>query len=249
MNASENGKQPYLVVLIATVAAVGGFLFGYDLSIISGAMLFSKPEFGLKPDRGWVCHGQRVVGLHGRSAARRHAQRSLGPQADAHLRRSAVCRGLDRIRAADTTSFEFDLFRFLGGVGVGLASVVSPMFIAEVSPPRIRGALVTVNQLAIVVGLACAVVVSYYLSFGEHWRWMLASNAVPVPIFIVGLLLVPESPRWMAQRNRQQEAMDVLTLIDGRATCRVRDARHSGVRPRKRAGGRNCCGPGCDSPC
>ena len=75
------------------------------------------------------------------------------------------------------------------------------MFIAEVSPPRIRGALVTVNQLAIVVGLACAVVVSYYLSFGEHWRWMLASNAVPVPIFIVGLLFVPESPRWMAQKK------------------------------------------------
>jgi sugar porter (SP) family MFS transporter len=112
--------------------------------------------------------------------------------------------------------YSFDLCRFLGGVGVGLASVVSPMFIAEISPPRIRGALVTVNQLAIVVGLACAVVVSYYLSFGGHWRWMLASNAVPVPIFIVGLLLVPESPRWMAQRSRQQEAIDVLTLIDGR---------------------------------
>ncbi len=90
------------------------------------------------------------------------------------------------------------------------------MFIAEVSPPRIRGALVTVNQLAIVVGLACAVVVSYYLSFGGHWRWMLASNAVPAPVFIFGLLLVPESPRWMAQRNRQQEAVNVLTLIDGR---------------------------------
>jgi MFS transporter, SP family, arabinose:H+ symporter len=90
------------------------------------------------------------------------------------------------------------------------------MFIAEVSPPRIRGALVTVNQLAIVVGLACAVVVSYFLSFGEHWGWMLASNAVPVPFFIVGLLFVPESPRWMAQRNRQEEAMNVLTLIDGR---------------------------------
>ena len=116
---------------------------------------------------------------------------------------------------------QFDVFRFLGGVGVGLASVVSPMFIAEVSPPRIRGALVTVNQLAIVVGLACAVVVSYFLSFGDHWRWMLASNAVPVPIFIVGLLFVPESPRWMAQRNRQQEAMDVLTLIDGRASAEI----------------------------
>ncbi len=118
--------------------------------------------------------------------------------------------------ALPTNILEFDLFRFLGGVGVGLASVVSPMFIAEVSPPRIRGALVTVNQLAIVVGLACAAVVAYSLSLEGHWRWMLASNAAPVPIFIVGLLLVPESPRWMAQNNRQQEAMDVLALIDGR---------------------------------
>ena len=107
----------------------------------------------------------------------------------------------------------------LGGIGVGLASVVSPMFIAEMSPPRIRGALVTVNQLAVVVGLACAVVVSYYLSFGGHWRWMLASNAVPVPVFIAGLMLVPESPRWMVQRNRHQEAMQVLALIDGRQSA------------------------------
>ena len=134
--------------------------------------------------------------------------------------------------AMPTNILEFDLFRFLGGVGVGLASVVSPMFIAEVSPPRIRGALVTVNQLAIVVGLACAVVVSYFLSFGEHWRWMLASNAVPVPIFIVGLLFVPESPRWMAQRDRQEEAIERADADRRAATCRVRNARDSGVRPR-----------------
>ena len=118
--------------------------------------------------------------------------------------------------AAVSPIFVFSLFRFVGGIGIGLASVVSPMFIAEMSPPRIRGGLVTVNQLAIVVGGACAVVVSYYLSFGGHWQWMLASNAAPVPIFVLGLLLVPESPRWMAQKNRHREALDVLTLIDGR---------------------------------
>ena len=148
------------------------------------------------------------------------------------------------------TSIRFDLFRFLGGVGVGLASVVSPMFIAEVSPPRIRGALVTVNQLAIVVGLACAVVVSYYLSFGEHWRWMLASNAVPVPIFIVGLLFVPESPRWMAQKNRQQEAMRRADA-DRRSRNMPSPKCETFWRPAKDAGrrGGNCCGRGCDSPC
>jgi sugar porter (SP) family MFS transporter len=116
---------------------------------------------------------------------------------------------------------QFNFYRFVGGVGVGLASVVSPMYIAEVSPPRIRGALVTVNQLAIVVGLGVAVLVSYYLSFGEHWRWMLASNAAPVPIFLFGLMLVPESPRWMAQQNRDQEAFEVLIRIDGRTSAEL----------------------------
>jgi sugar porter (SP) family MFS transporter len=215
MNASANGKQPYLVVLIASVAAVGGFLFGYDLSIISGAMLFVEPEFGLTQAEVGFAVGSALLGCM--------AGPLLGGTLSDRWGRKPTLIFAGLLFAAGSIGsampgniLEFDLFRFLGGVGVGLASVVSPMFIAEVSPPRIRGALVTVNQLAIVIGLACAVVVSYFLSFGEHWGWMLASNAVPVPFFIVGLLFVPESPRWMAQRNRQQEAMDVLTLIDGR---------------------------------
>lgn len=231
MNLPENGKQPYLVVLIASVAAVGGFLFGYDLSIISGAMLFIKPEFGLNPDQVGHAMGSALLGcmagpLLGGILSDRWGRKPTLIFAGLLFAAGAIGSALPATDYSfDLAGFyqldlwrvdQFDLFRFLGGVGVGLASVVSPMFIAEVSPPRIRGALVTVNQLAIVVGLSCAVVVSYYLSFGDHWRWMLASNAVPVPIFVIGLLFVPESPRWMAQRNRQQEAIDVLTLIDGR---------------------------------
>jgi sugar porter (SP) family MFS transporter len=231
MNTSENGRQPYLVVLIASVAAVGGFLFGYDLSIISGAMLYIKPEFGLNPEQVGHAMGSALLGcmagpLLGGILSDRWGRKPTLIFAGLLFAAGAIGSALPatdyRFDLFGYFQFDFsrvhqfDLFRFLGGVGVGLASVVSPMFIAEVSPPRIRGALVTVNQLAIVVGLACAVVVSYYLSFGDHWRWMLASNAVPVPIFVIGLLFVPESPRWMAQRNRQQEAVDVLTLIDGR---------------------------------
>jgi sugar porter (SP) family MFS transporter len=194
---------------------VGGFLFGYDLQIISGVKLYIVPEFGLKPFGEGFAMASALLGcmagpILGGMLSDRWGRKPT-------LIFSGLLFAAGSIGSAlPTNILELDLFRFLGGVGVGLASVVSPMFIAEVSPPRIRGALVTVNQLAIVVGLACAAVVAYYLSFGGHWRWMLASNAVPVPIFIVGLLLVPESPRWMAQRNRRKEALDVLTLIDGR---------------------------------
>lgn len=211
---SSTGKRPYLVLLTAVVAAVGGFLFGYDLSIISGAMIFVKPEFGLTPDGVGLAIGSALLGC------------IAGPVLGGALsdrwgrKRTLIFAGLlfavgSIGTALPANILQFNLARFLGGVGVGLASVVSPMFISEMSPPRIRGALVTVNQLAVVVGLACAVIVSYFLSFGEHWRSMLASNAVPVPFFIVGLLLMPESPRWMAQKGRRQEALDVLTWIDG----------------------------------
>jgi sugar porter (SP) family MFS transporter len=245
MNASATGKKPFLVVLIATVAAVGGFLFGYDLSIISGVMLFLKPEFGLTPDQVGLAIGSALLGcmagpLLGGTLSDRLGRKSTLIFAGLLFAAGAIGSALPAddyridlfgvLQFELTRVFQFDLFRFLGGVGVGLASVVSPMFIAEVSPPRIRGALVTVNQLAIVVGLTCAVIVSYFLSFGEHWRWMLASNAVPVPFFVIGLFFVPESPRWMAQKNRSQEALDVLTMIDGRqsAELEMRDILASG---------------------
>jgi MFS transporter, SP family, arabinose:H+ symporter len=252
MNASEAGKQPYLVCLIAAVAAVGGFLFGYDLSIISGAMVFIRTDFGLKPDQVGPAMSSALLGcmagpllggplsdLYGRKRTLIFAGMlfAIGAAGTAMPGKIAEWSALLRhgevgVGAAAVVSpiSVFSFFRFLGGVGIGLASVVSPMFIAEVSPPRIRGALVTVNQLAIVVGGAVAVVVSYYLSFGRHWQWMLASNAVPVPFFALGLLLVPESPRWMAQKNRHREALDALTRIDGRehAETEMKDILASG---------------------
>ena len=138
MNASNNGKQPYLVVLIASVAAVGGFLFGFDLQIIGGVKLFIEEEFNLGPYGVGFAMASALLGC------------MAGPMLGGMLsdrwgrKPTLIFAGLlfamgSIGSALPTNVLEFDLFRFLGGVGVGLASVVSPMFIAEVSPPRIRG--------------------------------------------------------------------------------------------------------------
>lgn len=110
----------------------------------------------------------------------------------------------------------FNFWRAIGGVGVGLAAMTSPMYIAEISPPHLRGRLVTVNQLAIVIGINLAVIVSYRLSFGGHWRWMFASEVIPILFLMIGLLFVPRSPRWLAAKGKAEEALGVLTKINGR---------------------------------
>ena len=101
-----------------------------------------------------------------------------------------------------------------------LAMMSSPIYIAELSPPHMRGALVNVNQLSDVIGINLAVIVSYLLSFeGWGWRWMFASVAVPVALLIIGLVIIPESPRWLAARNRIDEALKILTKINGKETA------------------------------
>lgn len=200
--------------LVAFVAAVGGFLFGYDLSIISGALPFLKTHFALDAaGEGWAT-SSAVLGA------------ILGPlagvwMADAFGRRktlaiAALCFMASAIGTALPHSLsQFVFWRIVGGVGVGLAAATSPMYLAEIAPPHLRGRLVTVNQLAIVIGINLAVIASYGLSFGGHWRWMFASEVLPILFLMVGLFFVPESPRWLAAKKREAEARDVLTRING----------------------------------
>jgi len=225
-------RKPRLVYLIAMVAAVGGFIFGYDLAIISGAMIFLKSEFALSPNQLGFAIGCALLGcligpiLGGTLADRLGRKRTLII--------AAFLFGVSAIGTAlPRNIYEFNIFRFVGGMGVGLASVISPMYIAEMSPARMRGRLVTINQLAVVVGLLSSGIVAYFLSFGEHWRWMFASESAPILLFIVGLALVPESPRWMVQKNRLKEAMDVMTLIDGRQNAEVEMKEIAGATEKK----------------
>ena len=201
----------YLIVL---VAAVGGFLFGYDLSLMSGAIIFLDAEFALDAFWKGVVMGSAILGC------------PFGPLAGVWM--------ADKLGRKWTLIFASILFmlstigcsaagglgvligwRFVGGMGVGLASTVSPMYIAEIAPARLRGRLVVVNQLAVVIGLTMSVFVTYLLSFGGHWRWMFATQGLPVLCLMIGLLLVPESPRWLAAVGRCAESLRVLAKING----------------------------------
>jgi sugar porter (SP) family MFS transporter len=118
---------------------------------------------------------------------------------------------------------EFVIARLIAGTAIGVASVLAPMYIAEVSPARIRGRLVSLNQMAIVTGILCAYFVSWLLShFGAAgWRWMFATAALPSFLFFVGLLFIPESPRWLIRRGRDDEALPVLEKIGGAAEAHL----------------------------
>jgi len=206
-------KTTYLY-LVSLVAAVGGFLFGYDLSIISGALPFLKVHFELDAaGEGWATSSAILGSIMGPIAGIWLAD-AVGRRKTLAI--AAFCFMASAIGTALPNSLgEFIFWRVVGGVGVGLAAATSPMYIAEIAPAEMRGRLVTVNQLAIVIGINLAVIASYLLSFGEHWRWMFASEVLPILLLMIGLCFVPESPRWLAARKRDDEALDVLTRING----------------------------------
>jgi MFS transporter, SP family, arabinose:H+ symporter len=203
------------VYFISLVAAVGGFLLTYDIVIMSGAIIFMKKEFHLTPlGVGFAMTSAMIACFFSPSFGGWLCDR-LGRKKT--LLFSAILFGVSAIGTALPTSiFEFNVFRILGGVGVGAACIVSPMYIAEISPAPIRGRLVLLNQLANVVGALVSYLVAYLLSFTGAWRWMFGSTAIPVAVFALALIFIPESPRWLVLKNREQEALDILTRIGGK---------------------------------
>ena len=205
---------PYLV-LVSSVAAVGGFLFGYDISLISGAIIFLQQEWSLTPFWVGVVTGSAILGCPFGALAGVYLADRWGRNKSLIL--SAFLFLVSGIGTALPFGLlDFSWWRFVGGLGVGLASTVSPMYIAEISPAHLRGRMVILNQLAIVVGLTLSVYVTYLLSFGGHWRWMFATEILPSLLLGIGLFFVPESPRWLALRGRCSEAVKTLTRINGR---------------------------------
>lgn len=209
-----NNFYLYKIVLIASV---GGFLFGFDLVIIAGALPYLEHYFHLTPAmKGFAVSSAILGSITGPLFGLWFAD-NLGRRKTMMI--SALFFMVSAIGSSIAVSIEgFAFWRFLGGIGIGLAMMTSPIYIAELAPRHLRGQLVNVNQLSNVIGINLAVVVSYIFSFDEDegWRWMFASEAIPIVFLIVGLLIIPESPRWLASKNRLPEALKVLTSINGK---------------------------------
>jgi len=205
------------VILISVVAALGGLLFGFDTAVISGTINFIQPYFGLSEAQlGWTVSSLLfgcIAGVFIAGKAGDHYGRKKV------LMAAALLFFFSAVGSASAHSLSFFLFsRILGGIAVGVASILSPMYIAELAPAKYRGTLVSLNQLAIVIGILVAFFSNYLLvGTGENnWRWMLLVMAAPAVLLFFSLFLVPESPRWLVARNRNAEALKVLVKTSGK---------------------------------
>lgn len=215
----KNNKN--YILFIALSAALGGLLFGYDTAVISGAIGNLTEYFQLTPvETGWAISSALVGCLIGAFFSDYLSNR-LGRRATMLI--TAILFILNSVGTALPNSFTmFVLFRIVGGIGVGIASMVVPMYIAEIAPPKRRGALVGNYQLAIVIGIVVVYFVNYFIALqgDAHWnlnigwRWMFGSEIIPSILFLVFIFLIPESPRWLLQKGKSEQAVAVLEKIN-----------------------------------
>ncbi len=218
------------VIFVTVVAAIGGLLFGFDTAIVAGATRYLKDQFALTSlQEGWAVSVVLIgcmfgAGLAGAVSDRIGRRRFMLVSAVLFFASALGC-------ALPRNIVQFVVFRFVGGLGIGSASILAPLYIAEISPARIRGALVSVNQMAIVTGILLAYFVNWvFAEFGpSNWRWMYGAGTVPAVAFFALLFGVPESPRWLVKRGRESEAESILTRVDNpqSAAAEVRSIRET----------------------
>lgn len=209
-------KSKSFIYKSALIAALGGFLFGFDTAVISGTTQALEDYFLL--DQFWLGFtvASALIGtIVGAFTAAKPAD-SFGRRYVLFI--LAVLFLISAIGSAVTTNwYLFLFFRFIGGLGVGGASVVAPMYIAEISPAPIRGRLVAFNQLNVVIGILMAFISNYfvaqYFDFNVAWRWMLGVEAVPALLFFGLLFVIPNSPRWLMLVGKRDEARSVLIKL------------------------------------
>ena len=215
LKASYNNQY---ILGISFISALGGYLFGFDFAVITGALPFLRDVFGLSAWWEGFLTGSLALGcIVGTLVAGNIADR-LGRRPG--LMFSAVIFAFSSIGMALSNQLDiFVAFRFMAGIGVGMASILSPMYIAEISPASVRGRNVAINQLTIVIGILVTNIVNYSLADNgpEAWRWMFGLGAIPAVLFLVGLIWLPESPRYLVKAGKLEKAQSVLNKI-GNAT-------------------------------
>src|ERR1044071_846048 len=205
------------IIGISFISALGGYLFGFDFAVISGALPFLKDEFHLSVYWEGFLTGSLALGcivgcLIAGNLADRYGRKP-------GLMLAALIFGISSLGMAFSSTLTiFIIMRFAAGIGVGMASMLSPLYIAEVSPASIRGRNVSINQLTIVIGILVTNLVNYTLSDNgpDAWRWMFGLGTVPSLLFLFGVLWLPESPRWLAKARKHQQAENVLNKIGDR---------------------------------
>ena len=210
-------------LFISFIVALGGFLLGFDSAVISGAVsgirtYFEMSDWELGFSVGCVIFGAMAGNI------------VAGPMSDKFGRKNvllvtAMLFTISALWSATATTYvSFVIARIIGGIGIGGAILIAPIYIAEIAPPKLRGSLVSLNQLNIVIGISVAYFSNYFLKDleGESWRWMLGVEAIPAIIYFLALFSVPRSPRWLIQRlNLVKIAEKTLTKIGGKEYAKL----------------------------
>ncbi|HRH50877.1 MAG TPA: sugar porter family MFS transporter [Panacibacter sp.] len=218
-------SQTAFILKVSVVAAIGGLLFGYDTAVIAGVIGYLKIKFDLSEAMvGWAASsaiwGCIIGAMFGGFISDKIGRKKA-------LLITAVLFFVSAVAASFANSLTtFILARLIGGVGIGAASMLSPLYISEIAPAKIRGTLVSIYQLAIVVGINLIYFVNLKIAgYGDEawnveygWRYMLASGVLPAFIFFILMFFVPESPRWLTKNNRGDEALDILKKVNGEET-------------------------------
>ena len=210
--SSRTEYSRYFVQMVAATAALAGLLFGFDTGVISGAILFIKGEFGLTPFAEELLVSAALVGavfgsiLSGRLTDLIGRRRAILITAGIFAVGSILC-------ALATSIAVLIVGRIAIGLAIGVASYTAPLYISEMAPPKLRGGLVTLNQLAITVGILLAYVVDAAFASSENWRVMFAFGVIPAVALELGIAVLPESPRWLLLHDHKQQALEVLSRI------------------------------------
>ncbi len=233
MEKTSGGQNMALISAIVAVATIGGLLFGYDSGAVNGTQpglkaAFALSEGGLGFTVGSLLIGCFIGAFFAGTMADRMGRRNVMRIAALLFLIGALIQGLTAHHLI------FVLARITGGIAVGAASVLSPAYIAEVAPANIRGRMTTVQQIMIITGLTLAFLVNYFLAAAagdstsgfwagvEAWRWMYLMQAVPAAVFLIALFFIPESPRYLVSKGRNEEADGVLTRLFGEGEAKVK---------------------------